>query len=116
MTGKTCFLALLFHLRVAANLPTLYMSDEVSMILYKNRKLGELQNTSSITLLLNMPEETWCLIDSNVPGFIENTQFFIVQATSPRQKRMEYVKKLHGDSQLCLMSPWSLRELIMGYV
>ncbi|KAF8211468.1 hypothetical protein K438DRAFT_2011012 [Mycena galopus ATCC 62051] len=115
--GKTSFLALIFHLRVAANLPTLYMATENSAIIFKNEQLGELKNPTDVGLALNMPPETWCLIDSTrsltaVPGAIQQNKMFIVQATSPRGDRMEYAKKLR--SQICLMRPWSLEELIIG--
>ncbi|KAJ6611350.1 hypothetical protein B0H10DRAFT_2056776 [Mycena sp. CBHHK59/15] len=118
--GKTCFLGLLFHLRVAADLPTLYMSDDRSATLYKNGQLGQLKIPTTMELMENLPMETWCLVDSNVhfptvPGVVQQTALFIVQASSPRANRMEYSKKIHGRSQFCLMGPWTLSELITGY-
>ncbi|KAJ7503265.1 hypothetical protein B0H11DRAFT_1984751 [Mycena galericulata] len=118
--GKTCFLRQLFHLRVAAGLPTLYMSNDRSATLYKNGQLGELKMPTTMELMENLPTETWCLVDSNVnfptvPGEVQDTGLFIVQASSPRANTMEYSKKIHGRSQFCLMSPWTLSELIAGY-
>ncbi|KAJ6623685.1 hypothetical protein B0H10DRAFT_777669 [Mycena sp. CBHHK59/15] len=115
--GKTSFLALLFHLRVAKNLPTLYMETEDSAKIFKNGQLGELRNPTDVDLTENMPPETWCLVDSNshlttVPGSVQESKLFIVQATSPTAERMAYTKKRR--CQFCLMAPWTLEELIAG--
>ncbi|KAJ7248171.1 hypothetical protein B0H12DRAFT_1072766 [Mycena haematopus] len=115
--GKTSFLALMFHLRVAADLPTLHMATKDSARIYKNGRLGELRNPTDVDLTRNMPPGTWCLVDSNpnlpdVPGAILESQMFIVQATSPRGDSMAHAKKRR--SQICLMQPWSLEELIIG--
>ncbi|KAJ7104249.1 hypothetical protein B0H15DRAFT_1016631 [Mycena belliarum] len=116
--GKTCFLALLFHLRVAANLPTLYMTQPYSARIYKNGQFGLLTFTEgSIDVAMNLPPETWCLVDSNaqletVPYGIQGSGRFIIHAASPRVGRMRYSTKL--KSQMCLMTPWTLEELIIG--
>ncbi|KAJ7225958.1 hypothetical protein GGX14DRAFT_642108 [Mycena pura] len=119
--GKTRFLCLLFYLRVAANLPTLYMSQKDNAIVYKAGGFGRLQppNLDWISLRENMPKNTWCLVDSNksldrVPPVVIQSGLFIIQAASPRKERMDYVKDLEGTSQVCLMRDWTLEELIVG--
>ncbi|KAJ7201344.1 hypothetical protein GGX14DRAFT_656372 [Mycena pura] len=118
--GKTRFLCLLFYLRVDANLPTLYMSRDDYAIVYKDGGFGRLQSTALISLGEIMPENTWCLVDSNrystrVPAAVVESGLFVVQAASPRKERMDYVKDLEGTSQVCLMRDWTLAELIVGY-
>ncbi|KAJ7225971.1 hypothetical protein GGX14DRAFT_642167 [Mycena pura] len=119
--GKTRFLCLIFYLRVAANLPTLYMSQKDNAIVYKDGGFGRLQppNLNWISLRENMPKNTWCLVDSNksldrVPPAVIQSGLFIIQAVSPRKERMDYVKDLHGTYQVCLMRDWTLAELIVG--
>ncbi|KAJ7476136.1 hypothetical protein FB451DRAFT_268202 [Mycena latifolia] len=117
--GKTRFLGLLFHLRVAAGLPTLYMSEDRGAMVYKNGQLGEILNPSTIRLIQNLSPDTWCLVDSNVsfptvPGVVQQSSRFIVHASSPGANRLKYATKIEGRSQFCLMKPWTLSELIMG--
>ena len=123
VSGKTRFLCLLFYLRVAANLPTLYMSQGDNAIVYKDSGFGWLQppNLNWMSLKDNMPENTWCLVDSNkslnrVPPAVIQSGLFIIQAASPREDRMKYVKGLDGTFQFCLLRDWTLAELIVGYV
>ena len=63
--------------------------------------------------------EYWCLVDSNrevpdVPVFLAKTRAFIVQATSPRDDRMQWAKKYEPLTIMYFMKNWSLAELIMG--
>ncbi|KAF9048103.1 hypothetical protein BDZ89DRAFT_1058044 [Hymenopellis radicata] len=63
-----------------------------------------------------VPEETWCLIDSNnqltsVPVYLVDSRRFVIQAASPRIRRMEWMQKV-PHSQYFLMKPWDCSELI----
>ncbi|KAJ7928967.1 hypothetical protein B0H13DRAFT_971088 [Mycena leptocephala] len=119
--GKTRFLILLFHLRIAANLPTLLVCNKTNAYFYKNGQLGiiPVHKLYSTVFVENIPPSTWCLIDSNdevvaVPHVIIESKRFIVQTTSPRADHMKYTRKLNQRPQCCVMKPWSLPELIVG--
>ncbi|KAJ7740948.1 hypothetical protein DFH07DRAFT_965184 [Mycena maculata] len=103
--GKTCFLDVLFHLRVAAGLPTLYMDNPKSVMLYDNGQFGDIEYPTKKKLRMNLLEDVWCLIDSNksfdtVPPEVLSSALFVVQASSPR---------------FCLMALWTLSELMAGF-
>ncbi|KAJ7139386.1 hypothetical protein C8R44DRAFT_764336 [Mycena epipterygia] len=107
MAGKTMFLTLIFYLRVAAGLPTLYMSFDEYATVYKDDKLWRVQPKEFLEFL---PNETWCLVDCNssfqtIPGILLHSQRYIVQAASPRNGRMHWAKKTHVGAQYCLMKP-----------
>ncbi|KAJ7272617.1 hypothetical protein B0H12DRAFT_589129 [Mycena haematopus] len=121
--GKTLFLSVIFRLRMTANLPTIFMKSETKALIYQNGQLSVLNTPESYTLRESAPDDTWVLIDSNerltdIPEEVVESKFFIIQAASPRPEHLEYRKKLSGNSkhQFCLMKPWSLPELIAGYV
>ncbi|KAJ6543320.1 hypothetical protein B0H10DRAFT_1377272 [Mycena sp. CBHHK59/15] len=96
--GKASFLALLFHLRVARNLPTLYMATEDSAKIFKNRQLGELRNPTDVDLTDNLPPETWCLIDSNshlttVPGAVQEASYSSSKRRLPEPNGWSILKR-----------------------
>jgi hypothetical protein len=118
VTGKTTFLKYLFHLRAAANLPTIYMTNERIAIVYKNGCIGVIEAS---VFLNNMPDSTWALIDSNanlatIPQDIIDIGFFVVQAASPRKDRMRAALKLNAKPQICVMQPFTPWELVIAYV
>ncbi|KAJ7272610.1 hypothetical protein B0H12DRAFT_588297 [Mycena haematopus] len=119
--GKTMFLRVIFRLRMAANLPTIFMDSATKALIYKNGKLSVLNSPQIYTLRANAPDDTWFLIDSSnelvgIPLDVLKTRFFIIQAASPRPEHLRYTYKLSGNSlhQFCFMKPWSLLELIAG--
>ncbi|KAJ7721552.1 hypothetical protein DFH07DRAFT_857710 [Mycena maculata] len=94
-TGKTMFLALIFHLRMAANLPTLHMVTESYATVYVHGAVW----TVSADALPNafgmkwIPDETWCLLDCNtrsrnIPGTFVQASRYIVIAASPRGENL----------------------------
>ncbi|KAJ7081628.1 hypothetical protein B0H15DRAFT_854479 [Mycena belliarum] len=119
--GKTHFLNMIFHLRVAASLPTLYMENISGTTVYRDGHLGELRTLSTGTVRANITQDTWCLIDSSVgfdsvPNFLTTTKCLIIQASSPPSARLEWMKKRPGVPQCCLMKPWTIEELFSAYV
>jgi hypothetical protein len=78
-------------------------------------------STDALEFKAEFAQSTWCLIDSNltlttVPGFILDLGFFIVQASSPRPERIEWVKKVSQPVLEYFLKPWTPSELIMGCV
>ncbi|KAJ7119439.1 hypothetical protein C8R44DRAFT_788083 [Mycena epipterygia] len=117
--GKTMFLKLIFHLRVAANLPTLLMSSEHKATIYIN---GEVWNVSAADIQEALetgwiPDETWCLLDCNpvfhhIPQPFAESRCFVVLAASPRSENLMSTKEFL--TRYCIMRPWSLPELYDG--
>ncbi|KAJ7217218.1 hypothetical protein GGX14DRAFT_440784 [Mycena pura] len=119
--GKTTCLRYMFHLRAAANLPTIYMSSKRRAIVYKNGCLGNIEAVDLARVFLeNMPYSTWALVDSNdnlatIPQTIIDLGFFVVQAASPRRDRMRAALKLdNGGAQICVMEPFTAWELVIA--
>ncbi|KAJ7644017.1 hypothetical protein FB45DRAFT_896682 [Roridomyces roridus] len=119
--GKTRMLGVIFHLRAAANLATLYMSDPSSALLYQDYQFATIRecDLSTTTLGQNLPREAWCLVDSNVDfelvhPAIRSAGYFFIQATSPRKRRFAYIKYMVQHPQFCVMAQWTLSELFDG--
>ncbi|KAJ7643998.1 hypothetical protein FB45DRAFT_896634 [Roridomyces roridus] len=118
--GKSRFLSLIFHLRILANLPTLFMHEPQSALFYRDGQFGVVNGHLTPTALhTNLSPDTWCLVDSNndfqsVPRTLILSGFFIVQAASPRKDAFNYEKYLRGSAQFCVMAPWSAEELVDG--
>lgn len=66
-TGKTCFLWLIWHLRRAQNLPTMYVKSTRQARLWKDNKLYhiDLSQIAIRDLKPALPRNTWCLVASN---------------------------------------------------
>ncbi|KAJ6544048.1 hypothetical protein B0H19DRAFT_1380407 [Mycena capillaripes] len=119
--GKTTFLKYMFHLRAAANLPTIYMTNALSATIYKNGRTGDIEGVNLTNIMRkNMPDSTWALIDSNtnlynIPQVVIDSGFFVVQAASPTIDRIKAARKLEGGgAQICVMQPFTAWELIVG--
>jgi hypothetical protein len=117
-TGKTLFLAVIYHLRAMANLPTLYMAWEQSALLFLDQAHMVIM-AKDLDVVDRLPPETWFLIDSNEdfltpPPRLKACGNLIVQAASPRSDRMNWMKD--ATKQTCVMQPWSITELYCGYV
>ncbi|KAJ7505326.1 hypothetical protein B0H11DRAFT_1904692 [Mycena galericulata] len=92
MTGKTALLAVIFWLRVAANLPTAYITDPDVVLVYTGTDFFILTNPTFLPAALE--QNTWVLVDSNVrnvdpPQAVIDSGRFIVQAASPRASRTQ---------------------------
>ncbi|KAJ7102740.1 hypothetical protein C8R44DRAFT_808468 [Mycena epipterygia] len=117
--GKTVLLAVIFWLRVVANLPTAYMTDPNYTLVYTGADFFIVYNPTLIPAVL--PSNGWFLSDSNVrnldpPQAVIDSGRFIVQAASPRAGRTQWAKKNQGSGirSFCLMQPWTLDELFAG--
>lgn len=120
ITGKTMFLSLIFSLRVAANLPTLLMTDQIIATLSMNGEtwivpVADLPYAFQTSWI---PEEIWCLLDCNtnfpqIPSPFVQGRRFVVLAASPRGANLISTKDFW--TQYCVMQPWSLQELVDGY-
>ncbi|KAJ6607855.1 hypothetical protein B0H10DRAFT_2070052 [Mycena sp. CBHHK59/15] len=109
--GKTVLLAVIFWLRVAANLPTAYMTDPNVILVYTGAHFFVLHNPTLVPAALE--QIAWFLVDSNV---VIDSGRFIVQAVSPRAGRTQWARKNQGSGirPFCLMQPWTLDELFAG--
>ncbi|KAJ7445892.1 hypothetical protein FB451DRAFT_1568005 [Mycena latifolia] len=117
--GKTVFLAVIFWLRVAAHLPTAYMTDPNVTVVYTGARFFVLHNPVLIPVALE--QDAWFLLDSNVhnmdpPQVVIDSGRFIVQATSPRASHTKWAGKSQGSGihSFCMMQPWTLGELFAG--
>ncbi|KAJ7222360.1 hypothetical protein GGX14DRAFT_663393 [Mycena pura] len=115
--GKTLLLSVIFYLRVAAGLPTVFMRAADFMLVYSGHPSQQLFVLRDlISLQRAVSKGAWILLDSDrtfftPPETLVRTGFFIVQAASPRAGRMDWAEKIRGPYQFCLMQPWTLEEL-----
>ncbi|KAJ3996761.1 hypothetical protein F5050DRAFT_51421 [Lentinula boryana] len=107
--GKTTFLRYVWLLRVAMNLPTVYC-ETGPVLLWKGQTLYqanfELVKYSKNDFTGFVPEEAWCLLDSN-----NINEHFILQASSSRPQQIQWVKKAYAKF---FMREWSKDEFITG--
>ncbi|KAJ7171637.1 hypothetical protein C8R43DRAFT_1231165 [Mycena crocata] len=94
--GKTTFLKYIFHLRAAANLPTIYIDSQMSTTMFKNGETAKLNNVLQTAMEQNLPPSTWAL------------------AASPNSERFAAAVKLEDRAQICIMKPWTPWELVVG--
>ncbi|KAJ6588321.1 hypothetical protein B0H19DRAFT_203275 [Mycena capillaripes] len=116
--GKTSSLLLIFNLRMALDLPTLFMSAERQAIIWSHGSLRHVYDLKP-NHIDALPSNTWCLIDSNselekMPRVVDESGLFIVQASSPRASRMHWRQKRTRTVHYYLMKPWTCGELIAG--
>jgi hypothetical protein len=114
-------LYVLLVLRLQAQLPTIYQSRASHLYYFADD--GYLINLTPSLIATNFKfhKSTWCLIDSNlsldtVPVFIQDLDLFIVQASSSRPHRYAWIDKATGPVYQYFMKPWTLPELLVGYV
>jgi hypothetical protein len=108
---------------VQAGLPTVYQSRPDYLYFFSEDGVFETYCGSGVKatdLRRQIPESTWCLIDSNrslmdVPTFITDLGRFIVQASSPRAGRVAWKDKSNRSVIQYYMKPWSLSEILAGY-
>jgi len=118
--GKTAFLYVLLVLRLQAQLPTIYQSRDTYLYYFANDGVYRI-NLIPSPIDAQFHESTWCLIDSNqslgtVPVFIQDLGLFIVQASSLSPGHLKWARKTTGPVLQYFMKPWSLSELLVGYV
>ncbi|KAF8874907.1 hypothetical protein CPB85DRAFT_1346299 [Mucidula mucida] len=87
LTGKSSLLWVLFNLRSAAGLPTLYLVDSpASTMFWKDGESYciDMNHITRYELWNILPLDTWCFIDSHsVPEALVKSDCFILQAASP---------------------------------
>jgi hypothetical protein len=115
-------LYVLLVLRLQAQLPTIYQSRASHLYYFADDGVYLINLTPSlIATNFKFHKSTWCLIDSNlsldtVPVFIQDLDLFIVQASSSRPHRYAWIDKATGPVYQYFMKPWTLPELLVGYV
>ncbi|KIK61791.1 hypothetical protein GYMLUDRAFT_577853 [Collybiopsis luxurians FD-317 M1] len=116
--GKTHFIHYIWVLRICLDLPTI-LCESQELLLWKNGHLyGTRLTDLSFSLLQEyVPEDTWCLFDSNnevaeVPYVMYKYPCFILQASFPRENRLEWTRKT--SVTFFLMREWSADELVAG--
>ncbi|KAE9386750.1 hypothetical protein BT96DRAFT_509722 [Gymnopus androsaceus JB14] len=121
--GKSPFLNYIWNLRCHLNLPTLYIPANSTSWAWKENKLFRVQLSSCETEDLDefLPENTWCLVDSNqqvgdVPKKIYNTLRFIIQASLPRRDQLAWVSHAPFKVFYFAMQEWSDVEFIAGLI
>ncbi|KAF9048208.1 hypothetical protein BDZ89DRAFT_1057781 [Hymenopellis radicata] len=119
--GKSRFLRVVLHLRIAAGLPSLYVPHSpTAALLWKEGKASQvnMHTLHDFRFRNLLPTDTWCLVDSNsdiptVPAILVESERFIIQAASPGLSRMAWMKKVVG-TRYFVMKPWDCGELIAG--
>jgi len=120
--GKTVFLFVLLVLRLQARLATIYQSRSSHLYYFADNGVFVIHLTPDLiatNFISQFHPSTWCLIDSNlaldtVPVFIQDLGLFIVQASSPRPHRFEWIKKQTSPVRRYFMETWTLSELFAG--
>lgn len=113
--GKTYLLYAIFALRVACDLPTLFMSTQDTALIWEEGKYTYVKRLG-LRQLFSLPHNTWCLIDSDheLPNAVLESRLFVVQAASPHEQPMRWQKKNPANVDYFIMRPWSGGELIAG--
>lgn len=121
-TGKSICLFIIYVLRIAACLPTIFVFCEDKLLFFDGN--SEIFYISLAQFATNeakhiIPSNTWILFDSN-PNLIAphvailESGYFIVQATSPRKFCTEWKSKVCAYKWT--MKTWSLSELLIACV
>jgi hypothetical protein len=122
--GKTAWLHVLLIWRLHAGLPIIYQSRPSQVYYFGPEgafllKISDADQNAAAEFSKVLPRSTWCLVDSNaelqeMPMFIRHLPLFAIQAASPRWSRIKWGNK--HKIMLYYMKPWSLTELIIGYL
>jgi len=113
--------------RLSLGLPTAFQSIPGRALLFHSQGVYELEQLTDVGPYSELGAGTsdphgsiWVLIDSNTsliqPGgvFTERSPFFVVEATSPRINRLEWMKKVAPE--VFYMKPWTWAEVAQAYV
>jgi hypothetical protein len=111
-------LEVILHLRILAGCATMFVV---------NGNYADVFTSSGVSRMWwyhiaasKLPPSLWVLVDSNrglddVPMWVTALPYFVVQAASPRPRRMEWQKKeIHVSWYI--LKPWSLKEAIAALV
>ena len=124
-SGKSIFLFRPLIRRLSLELPTIFQHTPDQALLFHSGGVYEFEQLSYAgpytKLRSSDPHENiWALIDLNTtliqPGgvFIERSPFFVVEATSRRNRRLEWAQKTVPK---CFdLSPWTFPEVAQAYV
>ncbi|KIK61442.1 hypothetical protein GYMLUDRAFT_84993 [Collybiopsis luxurians FD-317 M1] len=118
--GKTNFLVYIWTLRMHLNLPTvLCLGTYMNVWKEGERYMVPTWQAELLLAIAFLPDNTWILFDSNetipeVPTTIYKSTFFVMQATSPRQGRLKWVRKTPAHVSYYFMQPWTAEELVCG--
>jgi hypothetical protein len=114
-------------LRLHAGLPTIYQSTVDRAYLFINEGVFECDcgyrgdpNFDELERCTALPASTWALIDSNqnlikVPLGYQN-RYFVVQASLPSSVHFAWRDKVNFPVDTYIMQPWTITELLQGYV
>jgi hypothetical protein len=117
---------LVLTLRVLAGRPTIYHYRTESCFVFNADGLYEvpfakLGVDAELQFYVAISSQYWCLIDCNrlvldVPPQLSTLRSFLLQSASPRKGQLNWQNKYNHISIRYYMKPWSLSELIAGYV
>ena len=114
--------------RLALRLPTALQVDDSFAILFHEGGVSEFANLDKCAIydVLQPPprgdpeRKFWALVNTSefLPNptkiFKDHETFFVVNATSPHSKHLDWLNKI--NHQNFYMKPWSLSEIIQAYV
>ncbi|KAJ7219562.1 hypothetical protein GGX14DRAFT_592758 [Mycena pura] len=121
--GKTALLPIILILRCLARRVTFFQTKPNEMwMFYPSLHTAYRVHVNDIMpgqLLNLLPRDAWALIDSNeyilsVPPCITSMRTFVIQASSPRAFRTEWISKRSYSPIFWYMASWTLGELICG--
>ncbi|KAF7365111.1 Carboxylic ester hydrolase [Mycena venus] len=121
--GKTALLPIILVLRCLARRVTfLQMKPDEMWMFYPFLRTAYRLRTNDIMpneLRMLLPRDTWALIDSNeqissVPPCITSMRSFVIQTTSPKAFRTDWIAKRGYGVVWWYMASWTLPELICG--
>ncbi|KAJ3508499.1 hypothetical protein NLJ89_g5717 [Agrocybe chaxingu] len=112
--GKTLWLMLVLILRLHAGLPTIFQSRPNDIYFFH---ADGVVCVESVTTLGKRANNVWALVDSNAALQSVDKAFFqkgafVVQAASPKDERINWVKGMTFLPKKFILAPWSLSELI----
>ncbi|KAK0463204.1 uncharacterized protein EV420DRAFT_1160643 [Desarmillaria tabescens] len=116
--GKSIFLYYVLLLRLQASKPTILVTHPEKVTVFLRRGVFSISMADFEDVIQVIPATAWCLVDTSeslktVPAAIYNTPFFVLQATAPKRKHLEWQNKVLGVHKY-IMKPFSLSELIIG--
>ncbi|KAF8646920.1 hypothetical protein AX16_007012 [Volvariella volvacea WC 439] len=130
--GKSIWLFFVLILRLHAKLPTVYQVSASRLWFFSHDGVSSSSSTSEgavtdfATYVGRDPRDVWLnpfyiwgLVDSNQQLRTVSSKFslktvFAIQTPSPRNERMERLKKWSSRHQIFIMKLWSVAELICG--
>ncbi|OJA08888.1 hypothetical protein AZE42_12719 [Rhizopogon vesiculosus] len=121
--GKTLFLYFLLRCRLHAKLPTILQLDSHGFLLFSEFGVYDFSASPFPPCLASalsiIAPNIWCLVDSNEDNhtplyFIKSSALSIIQAASPRQSGVAWLKKINLHRQTYYLPPFTLQEAIVA--